>query len=175
MIIDSRLELASATSVALTAGASWQNFGSQIDIAATSGLTANTANSPNATIDLGQGEPLYLVIYVTTSIVCQTDNTGTIAFRLCSDDTATVHASTSTVHWTSSTIALNTTAVAAATAGVRIACIALPSGSYERYLGMQALVSTRNTTAGAVDCFLTRDPSKWTVYAALPSDGLEFT
>jgi hypothetical protein len=155
MILDERLEFADALAIGdLNASASWQNIG---DVIPRSGPTLK---------DIGVGEPLYLVIQVTTSITCGTDNTGTIAFRLVSDaDPESINVSTCSVHWTGATITLNTTAVAAATAGVTLAVVALPMGDYEDNLALQALNGTRDLTAGAINAFLTRDVTRWRAYA----------
>jgi hypothetical protein len=39
--------------------------------------------------------------------------------------------------------------------------IALPIGGYERYLGVLCTVATTEVTAGTINAFLTKDPSKW--------------
>jgi hypothetical protein len=157
MILDERTEFCDATSVALTAGSAWQNIGDVVPL--------------TVARNLGVGKPVYLVIRIATSVIGATDATGTFALRLVSDTSDNPpHVSTSTVHWTSATVNTNTTAVAALTAGVRVVCISLPEGSYETYLGIQCQVTTRNTTAGAIDAFLTLDPNAWTATAdALPS------
>lgn len=162
MILDARNEFCNATSVALTAGASWQNVGNQIPVLP---LALNTAGTDYVNTDIGAGEPLYLVIRVTTGIDIAA-NTGTIAFRLTTDDSATLHASTSTVIWTSASIATNPTIPAGLLAGATIAVVALPQNiTYEEYLGIQVLVTTETTTAGAIDAFLTKDVAKWSAFA----------
>lgn len=157
MILDERTEFCDATSVILTAGSAWQNIGDVIP----------TTKARN----LGVGMPIYLIIRIATSVIGTTDATGTFALRLVSDTSDNPpNVSTATVHWTSATVSTNTTAVAGLTAGVRFVCIALPDGDYETNLGIQALVTTRSTTAGAIDAFLTLDPNQWKAYAdALPS------
>jgi hypothetical protein len=37
--------------------------------------------------------------------------------------------------------------------------------TYERYLGVQHIVSGATTTAGTYNAFLTLDPTGWTAYA----------
>ena len=156
MILDERTEFCDATSVVLTAGSAWQNIGDVVDRQAVTG--AGAAAPGNVTVDLGAGQPIYLVIAFTTSVIGSTDATGTFALRLVSDTSDNPpHVSSATVHWTGVTYSTNTSAVAALTAGVRYVAIALPSGDYERYLGIQCQVTTRNTTAGAIDAFLTLD------------------
>ena len=156
MIFDRLNEFCDDTSVALTAGASWQNVGDQIDL--------------SEARDVGNGEPMYLVIAVGSTGIKVGANTGTIAFRLASDDSATIHASTSTVHVVSPTVATSTTSDAAGGVlepGKPLLVVSLPieGNTYERYIGIQALVSTENTTAGKINAFLTHDVAKWKAYA----------
>jgi hypothetical protein len=156
MILDSRSEFCNATSVVLTQGASWQNIGDVYDRQAVSGFSAAPGN---VTVDLGKGQPIYLVIRVTTGVIAA--GNGSIAFRLVSDTSDNPpNASSATIHWTSASYS-TTTANPSATlpAGTLVVAMALPMSSYERYLGVQALVSTQNTTAGAIDAFLTLDYS----------------
>lgn len=157
MILDERNEFCDDTSVALTAGASWQNIGDVIDL----GLAAR---------DVGNGQPLYLVISVGTDGI-DAAGAGSIAFRLASDDSGTIHASTSTVHAVSATFVTSTTSGDAGGAlepGKSLLVVALPmeGNVYERYIGLQALVSTQNTTAGKVHAFLTNDVARWKTYDA---------
>jgi len=45
---------------------------------------------------------------------------------------------------------------------------ALPTGAsraYERYLGILATIATTTVTQGAINAFLTKDPSYWRAYA----------
>lgn len=142
MILDERLEFADATSVI---GATGTNLiGDQIDLSTTSR-------------DIGTGEPMYWVIQVTTAIV---GTTSTVNFRLRSDDTASIHATTSTPH-------LETGAIAEATLVAGWTWwAALPGAQdYERYLGIQAVVAVNDLTAGAINSFLTHDVKRWKAYA----------
>lgn len=151
MIIDDRLEFCDSTALN-TGGAATYNIGDVID---TQGQAIGTGN---LTRDLGAHDPLYLVMRVTTAATSGGSATG--QFRLVSDDTATPNTSTATVHYTSAAIP-----VASLTAGATIAVVPLPSGSYERYVGIQQITGTAAFTAGAVDCFLTADPAVWRAYA----------
>jgi len=101
--------------------------------------------------DVGQGQPMYLVIRVTTTFV---GATGTCNFRLRSDDTASIDPSTSTAHWESGAIAV------ADLAEGKTFVVALPieGNAYEQYLGLQYVVATASFTAGGVDSYLTIDP-----------------
>lgn len=46
-------------------------------------------------------------------------------------------------------------------AGYLVAAVALPIGSYERYLGIIQNVGTAALTAGKINAFLTTDVAKW--------------
>lgn len=144
MIIDDRLEMCDATSVAAAAGTAL--LGSQIDL-----LAAN--------LDPGNGEPLYLVITVDTSIITG-GSAGTIEFLLVSDDSASIAIDGSaTIHWRSHDFVTDDAALNALDAGDRIV-VPLPSGepAYERYLGLLAIITTTTVTAGAISASITRDP-----------------
>lgn len=156
MILDDRLEFADAAAIALTIGNAIAPNTDVIDLAASSGLAANVANSPNALLDIGVGERLYLVIQVTTTFV---GATATIAFDLVSDSAAALT--------TSKTTHLTTGAIAVATwAAGYTRVYALPQEkTYERYLGLWMTVATANVTAGAINAFLVRDPSRWIAYS----------
>lgn len=152
MILDERNEFADAT--ALNTGAvGTYNIGDVID---TQGQAIGTAN---LTRDIGLAtDCLWLVIRVATAATSGGSATG--QFRLVSDDTATPSTTTATVHYTSAAIP-----VASLTAGATIAVVCLPSGAYERYLGIQQITGTAAFTAGAIDAFLTMDPIAWKAYA----------
>jgi hypothetical protein len=148
MILDERTEFADA--VALNTGAAGTyNIGDVID---------TQVGSLNTLINHGNGQPLYLVITVDTTATSGGAATG--QFRLVSDAIAVPDTATATVHYTSAAIA-----VASLTAGTVIALVALPHGSYERYLGIQQITGTAAFTAGKVNAFLTLDPSAWRAYA----------
>jgi hypothetical protein len=148
VILDELTEFCDATALN-TGGAGTYLIGDVID-------TKSAAIDPNTTKDLGFSE-VYLVIRVATTATSGGSATGT--FRLASDSTADL-ATSATVHFTSATFA-----VAAMTAGTTIAVVKLPSGSYERYLGIQQVTGTAAFTAGAIDAFLTSDPNAWRAYA----------
>lgn len=106
--------------------------------------------------DLGVGEPFYWVIVITTSVV---GTSSTVNFRLRSDDTASIHATSSTPHAETGVLS-----EAKMVAGSKF-CIALPRyQTYERYLGVQAVVAEANLSAGAANIFLTKDPPGWYAY-----------
>ncbi len=143
MILDERNEFCDATSAILNIGNAI--IGDVIDLGSAPTLQ-----------DIGNGEPLYLVIQVTTAFV---GATSTTTFELKSDSTANLA--------TSATTHLSTGAIAVATLVEGYTKVmALPAeATYERYLGLWETVATANVTAGAINAFLTRDVAKWT---ALP-------
>lgn len=144
MVIDKLLEIADAASVANTAGSSYL-IGSQIDLGA-------------AGEEIGNGQPIYLIITVDTSIITA-GLAGTIQFKLVSDDSASISTSTSTVHWASQLYVTDDAALNDLDAGDRIV-VPLPAGepAYERYLGLLYTVTTTDTTAGKINAFLSLDP-----------------
>lgn len=143
MIIDSRGEFADAETLATATGRAL--VGDVVDLGA-------------ASRDVGEGETLYLVVQVDTAVTSA--GSATVDFELVSDDaaaiatdgSATVHASTGAI------------GKADLTAGYQRA-IALPQGTYERYLGVISNVGTAALTAGKVNAFLTKNPKGWTAYA----------
>jgi len=153
MIIDSLNEFADAVSVAAAAGTAL--IGNVIDLGAT----------PQ---DLGNGKPMYLVITVPTAIITG-GTAGTIAFKLASDAQAAIAVDGSaTEHLTTDTFVTDDIALAELTAGTTAFVGALPTGAgkaYERYLGVLAVIGTTTVTAGAINAFLTFDPSAWKAYA----------
>ena len=105
--------------------------------------------------DIGNGEPLYLVIQVDTAVV---GTTSTVQWQLASDSTANLA--------TSKTVHLDTGAIAEATLVAGYTKIyALPvEATYERYLGLWQTVAVNNLSAGKINAFLTREPAKWASY-----------
>jgi len=156
MIMDERNEFCDGTSVALTAGAAWQNVGYVIDRQA-SGITA---------VDLGVGGDLFFVLAISTDI--DAAGAGAIQFRLVSDANATPDvAAPDYTHWTGPSIVTATTPPAGLLAGVVLKKLRLPLEDYGRYLGVQVLVSTQTTIAGAINAFLTPHPD---AYYNLPAN-----
>lgn len=143
MILDERLEFADALSCVANVGNAI--LGDVIDLGATPTLR-----------DIGNGEPLYLVIQVDTAI---TGTTSTVQWQLASDSTANLA--------TSKTVHLDTGAIAEATLVAGYTKVyALPAeATYERYLGIWQTVAVNNLSAGKVNIFLTHDVAKWTAYA----------
>lgn len=144
MIMDKRLEFCDAT--ALNTGAAGAYLiGDQPDL------------YPDTATDVGQGQPMYLVIQVDTTAT--SGGSATASFSLRSDATAAVHVSTSTLHVTSPVWP-----VADLVAGFQW-ITALPMGqTYERFLGIVQTTGTAAFTAGKINAFLTLDPHGWRAY-----------
>ena len=143
MILDNFLEFCDATSAVANVGNAI--LGDVIDL----------GSSPTLK-DIGNGEPLYLVIQVDTTFSDAGDaGNATIQFQLCSDSTENLA--------TSKTVHIDTGAISIATlvAGYQ-KVYALPiETTYERYLGIWETVGTTNLDAGKVNIFLTKDVAKW--------------
>lgn len=142
MILDERTEFADALAVTSSA------ISDVIDLNA--GGTSPTLRN------LGGGEQLYLVVGVDTSATAA--GAATVTFSLESDSTADL-ATSPTVHYSTAAIG-KATLVAGYTAVV----VEVPSGQYERYLGVRFTVATGPLTAGKFNAFLTTDPSRWQAY-----------
>lgn len=143
MILDEFCEFCDATSVVINVGNAL--VGDVMDLGAAPTLR-----------DIGNGQPIYLVIQVDTAVV---GTTSTLQLQLCSDSTANLA--------TSKTVHLDTGAIAEATLVAGYTKVyALPiEATYERYLGLWETVAVNNLSAGKINAFLTRDVSKW---VALP-------
>ena len=147
MMLDENLEFADATSVG-TPNNSTVNVGDVIDLGA-------------VVRDIGNGEPLYCVVQVTTAFT--SGGAATVRFKLSSDSTATLSVDgTQTEHATSDAIA-----VASLVVGYQVVLPVPPhSPNYERYLGFQVQEAAGQAlTAGAVNAFLTRDVAVYRAYA----------
>lgn len=154
MILDERLEFADAVSVAAAAGT--HNIGDVIDL--------------SVARDVGNGEPVYLVITVDTEIITG-GSAGTIKFQLVSDGTDTIATDGSaTIHYASRLFVTDDAGAndAALSAGAVPVVVALPQEGqvYERYLAVQAVIATTTTTAGKINAFLTHDVANWKAYDA---------
>lgn len=112
----------------------------------------------NTLKDIGAGEPVYLVV-VTETAATDSGSDATLTVTLESDDNAGL---------TSATTHLTTGALAFATFSPDKAVLyagPIPSGSYQRYIGVRYTVASGPLTAGNFDAFLTRDISAWRAYA----------
>jgi hypothetical protein len=141
MILDKRLEFSD---------------GGDISAVASTVLSDNVIDLQEAR-DIGNGQPLYLVIQIDTAVV---GTSSTINFRLRSDSSAAIHATTSSAHYETGAIA-----EAVLVIGYTVV-IPLPiEGTvYERYLGLQAVIGAATTSAGTYSAFLTLDPYGWKAY-----------
>lgn len=154
MYLDERTEFADATAMN-TGAAGTYNVGDVIDTRALSGATTI---DPNVTKD-HEGSEQYLVIQIDTTAT--SGGAATAQFQLVSDSTTTISTDgTQTIHYTGPAIA-----VATLVAGYRYCAIPLPSGSYERYIGVQQVTGVAAFTAGKINAFLTNDPALWRPYA----------
>ncbi len=152
MIMDKLLEFCDATSVAAAAGTAL--VGDVIDLQVARDVGVNS---------------LYLVIQTQTEIITG-GAAGTLQFQLASDAQAAIATDGSaTVHLQTDALVTDDAGNNAAqfNAGGVIMCANLPMEGvvYEQYLGILAVTATTTTTAGAIDAFLTFDPSKWKAYA----------
>lgn len=149
MIMDKLTEFCDATSVA--AGAGTALIGDVVDI--------------QDLRDIGNSGDIFFQMRCATSIITGGDP-GTIKFQLVSDAQATIATDGSaTVHWDSGTYVTDGDDANDLDAGAIIAQMHLPmertGRTYERYIGVLAIIATETVTAGAVDAFLTLDPTAW--------------
>ena len=159
MILDERNEFADAVSVAATAGTAV--IGDVIDL-------KGPTTAPNTTVDLGLSD-LWVVIQTDTEIITG-GTAGTIQFYVVSDSLATLGSATlasCTQHLSSGSLVTDDAGAndAKLNAGGYILVSKLPSGSYERYLGILATVGTTTVTDGKINAFLTSDPALYRAYA----------
>lgn len=141
MILDERTQFCAAT--ALNTGA------------AGSTLLGNVIDLGRNGLDLGGGEPLWLVIQVAATATSA--GAATASFKLVSDaQPAIATDGSATVH-----LVTDPQPVASLTAGRRVCVLALPPGRYERYLGLLQLTATAAFTGGAIHAFLTTAPEAW--------------
>lgn len=147
MILDERNEFCDATALN-TGAAGTYLIGDQIDL--------GTAR------DVGNGQPLYLVITVDT--LPTSAGAATAQFKLVSDASASIATDGSaSLHFETKAFAISEMA-----AGTVLAAVALPieGVAYERYLGILQTTGTAAFTGGKVNAFLTHDVAKWKSYDA---------
>lgn len=145
MILDKTLTFGTALDVSASAGTAL--VGDVIDLSATPG-------------DLGVGEPMHLVIDVSTAFT--SGGSAIVQFALASDAQAVITTNgTETRHLLTDAFAYDDL-----TLGRRIIA-RLPSGypAYERYLGLLVITSGATTTAGAINAELALNVQNW---SALP-------
>lgn len=126
-----------------------------IDLLVASGAVgAGATGGPSANVirDIGAGEPLYLHILVTTTFLAS-GGAAEFDVTLESDDVAALN-TTPTVHWTSTLLIPKATLVA----GYWIAKgVAIPSGAYQRYLGLRYNATTNDFSAGNISAWLSNN------------------
>lgn len=144
MILDERLTFGVSTD--LDAEASTVLAANQIDLGSAPTLK-----------DIGNGQPVYAYFVVTEAFTDGGDS-ATLTVKICSDDTASIHATTSTVHYASAAMLK-----AALTIGKKW-CVPLPvEATYERYLGVNYVIETAGFDAGMITSGLTLDPTGYTI------------
>jgi hypothetical protein len=147
MYLDSRLEFSDGQAVTATAIST-----NVVDL-------ISNASGKNPVRDIGTGEDVYLVV-ITRTAATDSGNDATLAVSLESDSTENL-ATSPTVHFTTGALAFG----AFSAAGSVLAAVKLPSGNYERYLGVRYTVASGPLTAGNFDAFLTTDVDAWRAYA----------
>jgi len=149
MIMDELLEFADATALD-TSGTDTDLIGDVIDL----------GSAPTNPVELGNGQPIYLVIQVDTAVT--SGGSATVDFKLVSDAAAAIATDGSaSVHYSSGAIAK-----ASLVAGFELV-VPVPVGvdvPYERYLGIQTTTGTAALTAGKINAFLSLDPKGWKSY-----------
>lgn len=150
MILDERTEIADATA-ANTGVAGTYLIGDVID--------TGIAGSSTVANDLGLGESLWFVVQVDTTFT--SGGSATVAFHLASDAGASIATDGSaSYHFSTSAIP-----VATLVAGYTIAAVRVPSGTYERYVGLLQTTAVAALTAGKVNAFFTNDFARIRLYA----------
>lgn len=111
---------------------------------------------PTPTVrDLGQGEPVYLVVQ-TSEAVTDTGDDAKLTLTLESDTVATLDSSP-TVHFSTGALPF----ASFSGAGSLVVAVALPYGDYKRYMGVRFTVANGPLTGGKFDAFLTADVQRW--------------
>jgi hypothetical protein len=144
MFIDSNLEFCDGTDASLDTGDGTTKLGSHLDI--------HPLGSDNATVDFSAGEPIYLVIEVTTTFV---GSGASYNLRLVSSSETALTGGTTSNIWTTGAEGIATFA-----AGKRY-IVSLPEHEYQRYLGITGTATGANVTAGAINAYLTKDVENW--------------
>ena len=146
MILDERNEFADANTAGIQGATGTELLGDVIDLGA-------------AGQNVGNGQPLYLVVSVDTEIDSAADG-ASVEFVVASDAAAAIavdgsaseHASTGVI------------AEANCTAGAQFVVAVGIGVEFERYMGVLVKRTGEAVTAGAVSAFLTMDPTGWKAY-----------
>jgi hypothetical protein len=144
MLMDKNAEFCDATALN-TGGADTYNLGDVYDIGENK--------------DLGVEDPAWVVIQIQTAAT--SGGSATAQFQLVSDSsTAPSTDGTQTIHFITKPFP-----VADLVAGYQIRIpIPMEKPDYERYIGVQQVTAVAAFTAGAIDAFITRNPSNWKAY-----------
>jgi hypothetical protein len=154
MILDKRTEFCDAVALNTGAPATFV-IGDQIDL----GTVGR---------DIGNGEPLYVVIEAATGI--NAAGAGTVQFQVVSADNAAL-TTNPVVHMQTTAFVTSTTsgnAGGALAAGTTLAALSVPMEgvAYRRFLGIRQVTGAQAITAGAVDAFLVHSAAQWKAYDA---------
>ncbi|MCI0560013.1 MAG: hypothetical protein MN733_16105 [Nitrososphaera sp.] len=144
MIIDDRTEFADNVSVAAAAGTAL--IGDVYDL----GIIGR---------EVGDGQPLYFVITVDTSVVTG-GLAGTVQFKFVSDDTAAIATNgTASEHVVTKAFVTDDVGQELTTGAILVYPLTMQTvETFERFVGVLAVTATTTTTAGAISAFLTLDP-----------------
>jgi hypothetical protein len=120
---------------------------------------------PNLTKNIGAGKELFLHVLVMTTMGAGA--TPTLTVTLESDDNTSL--TTPTVHATVATAVALTTLVA----GYWIVRgFALPSGDYQRYLGVRYTTNTSDFNAGTISAWISENRQDSTTYESAVTTGI---
>jgi len=124
--------------------------------------------------DLGNGQPVYLVIRTGGTEIITGGAAGTLQFKLASDAVAAIATNgDATEHLVTDTFVTDDSAANSdlfnAGGLIFMGAIPLEGPAYERYLGILAVTASTTTTAGTINAFLTLDPGGWKSYADAPN------
>lgn len=143
MILDSQNEFSDAQAVTATA------ISTNVYDLFSLGAGGGASISPNARIDVGDADELYVVVQTQTAATDVTsDATLVVTVESADDAGLTTNAQ---VHLTTGTLAF----AAFSPQGTQLIKARLPKGLYRRYLGVRYTVAAGPLTAGAFDAFLT--------------------
>ena len=142
MFIDSTLEFCDG--VTLSGTNIEEKKGTVLDL-------SNTTD--NALKDWGAGEPIYLVLNVTTAFASGTS----VRIDLRSGSNADLESSSPAIHWTTGVVVL---ANYATLTGMTIVQLPTRPGDYKENVGIHVTTSGA-VTGGVADAFLTKDVTNW--------------
>lgn len=111
----------------------------------------------NDELDIGAGEPVWLVVQVDETATAAGAATVTVSL----ESSAAPGMTSPRTHITTGAVAL-----ADLTAGSEIARFRLPGGDYLRYLGVRYTVGTGPLTAGKFSAFIVKDAQSTKTYAS---------